>query len=819
MDKGPNATASRRGDVQHAFEAMPEDSVCQGEPVGDRPRGPFVKSEGCLLVRMSRKACAFFLLAMLLCVGSVLAPTRASAQTVEEDRKFDIGIVIDNRTLPRSEAARADVDRLIESIDLQMHIEHVMVFERPTIEVVCDVVGCQESIDPDSPFPPLLWQITRREKARIFVYYIGPGRAEGLERQLLFQDSDGATVGLSVDWLHVMLEEAEPKFAALMLDTSFAPRRLPCADDDPRLISDALLDIRQNYLRIARDRWNRSGVIELSATTPVEPAHCDRFDLLLEGIQQPMFTKFFLKGVVDGEADEEPFGDEDGLIDLGELSSYLDDRISRAARFHWGRRQNVRTAGSRGRALASVEPRGELRQETKDLIARRNRAPAEAAVTPSGLENPDQERDAPGGDAPSVSPEAVEPRCGEDSTADDCHPCVLDPGGAACIEHCQEDTGSDFCARFLTTSTEPGADMADSGADSGEGAAGGVEVVPLDEGDGQRSAACGFVAETIAPYAAVLVQRIQGEVEPSCNWADDRSHVERGPFAQIFTPVAWRLSRTSAQDAVHCLLDCENLVASNDRQIPEAAPLAPQVDGTVFIRTPVDPRTYSAFNLEICDRLHEPLPPYIGIPRWMPGTLMMSEALRATYGCPPPAAEPVLPTPLAVAIAPPPPGETPGTDAPENPTPAVADADDRLSTWPPSTADIDTSPGEREPLLPTPEVEIADATSLEDADDADAPDVPDAPGEPDVPAPPAEPPFVATEGKVHWLQSALTVGNRNPGPIDGAMGPRTMAAVQSWRRDNGRENRTGALTEPEFQAIIKEFGERFQQVQARIGAI
>ncbi|MGI9419129.1 MAG: hypothetical protein ACR2RA_14965, partial [Geminicoccaceae bacterium] len=401
---------------------------------------------------MSQRCRRLLLLVPVLCIWSTLIPASPKAQTAEQDREFDIGIVIDNRPLPRSEAARADVDDLIAMIDRQMFIEHVMVFERPTIEVVCDVFGCPETIEPPSPYPPLLWQITRRKKARIVVYYIGDGRAEGLDRQLLFLQRNGAVVGLSVDWLQAMLDEAEPDFAALMLDTAFAPRPLPCASEDPALIDDALLDSRRNYLRIARDRWNRDGNIELSATTPVQPSHCDRFDQVLESIEQPLFTKFLLKGVVDGEADGEPFGDEDGLIELGELAGYLDDRISRAARFQWGRRQNVRTAGSRSRALASVEPR-DPRPETEDLIMRRNRAPAAMARTQPGQQSPDREsqdgqspdrrnneRD---GDA-GPSPEAVEPRCGEDPTADDCHPCVLDPGGAACIEHCQEDTGSDF---------------------------------------------------------------------------------------------------------------------------------------------------------------------------------------------------------------------------------------------------------------------------------------------------------------------------------------------------------------------------------------
>ena len=72
--------------------------------------------------------------------------------------------------------------------------------------------------------------------------------------------------------------------------------------------------------------------------------------------------------------------------------------------------------------------------------------------------------------------------------------------------------------------------------------------------------------------------------------------------------------------------------------------------------------------------------------------------------------------------------------------------------------------------------------------------------------------FVATALRVRRLQSALTVDNRNPGPIDGIMGKQTMQAVRSWREDHDRANRDGALTEEEFRAIIQAFARRFEQV-------
>ena len=222
----------------------------------------------------------------------------------------------------------------------------------------------------------------------------------------------------------------------------------------------------------------------------------------------------------------------------------------------------------------------------------------------------------------------------------------------------------------------------------------------------------------------------------------------------------------------------------------------------------------SAFNREICDQLEEPLPPYIGLPRWMPGTLIISEALRASYGCAPPPVPAELPTPIAVMIEPPEDLETPESEE----APAVATADRRLSRWPPSTT-----------MEVRPEADVTKEQSRDvaarDPKEAGAPDVsgdlgfsggPDGSGDPDGSGAPKTSIADATpiddrpsaerqesladetaadetlfdqsrSSRVRWLQSALTVDNRHPGPIDGFIGEKTEKAIQSWRRDNERE--------------------------------
>lgn len=808
------------------FEAMPDSSSRSGEPADDRPQTLSLWSDGSWRALASRepKLLCRRLIMLLLLLVSVFWPASLKAQRSSASdaggHRFDIGIIIDNRRLPRSGAAKAEVNTLLEMLDRQMFIEHIMVFERPTIEVMCDVFGCPAAPPDATPFPPLLWQITREQEARLFVYYIGDGRAEGLERQLLFRRKEGGPAGdveaFPVDWLHGMLEDAGPSSAVLMLDTSFSPRPLPCASEDPLLISDALLSVRQNYRNVMRDQRVRTDNLELSATTPVQPPHCDRFDQVLDGVEQPLFTKFLLKAIVEGEADLEPFGDDDRLVDLGELTDYLDDRINRAARFQWGRLQNVRAVGARSKVLAALDGR-KLSPSNRDVVARRNRPPIqEEKPAAEGVPIADG-RDQGSGDRTGAGPMDREAFCRADPTAAGCHPCVIDPGGKACAERCQGDGGSDLCTPNLFSTTEKGGVARMGTPAMAPGKAGVVAIeaesgFPAEDEIDKPSAACRWVIDNISPYTATLVQRIRGSTATSCDWATDRSEVELGSIAQIFTPIAWRLSRSSTQDALSCLLDCGSAVPAEEGAIPDEdnAPLDPpappalQTSTRRVSPTQIDPRSLSAFNREVCDRLDEPLPPYIGLPRWMPGTLIISEGLRAVQGCPPPPAQPELPTPLAVAIEAPPEQEAP-TPAPSPPSAVpmapIASADQRLSRWPPSTAGLDPR--------------IADSTSVE--------------GDGSTVEPegllhetlldetlPIEKNFERSVSKVRWLQSALTVDNRDPGPIDGMIGEKTEAAIQSWRRDHERENRTGPLTEPEFQAIIRDFGERFGQIEKRV---
>lgn len=771
---------------------------------------------------------ALFFLAVL--ASTVFPQTPLGAQQQREPeppRKdvFDIAVLIENQILPdvelppdateeeikASEAAKAihaatnaDMDLLFETLDRQMFFEHVIRLKRPTIAVICDVFGCPDSLD-DNPFPPLIWQLTREKQSRLMVYYVGDGQAEGLERQLLFHRADNAavhdTVAYPVEWLHRMLDRAKPDYAVLMLDTSFAPGPLPCANENPELISDDLVRVRRNYLRISREHWNRTNNLELSATTPVQPPHCDRFDQVLHKIKQPMFTKFFLKGVVDGEADS----DNDDMIELGELANYLNDRIKRAARFQWGRSQNVRVVGQLSERLASVRKR--KLQEWNDETLQRSKE----------KENEEEE-----------SGKEAEKKGDESTDEIFIHPCVQDEDGQACRDYCRDNADDFHCSAGDDLISKTG------GADVNDGPIhDDIEIVTIESGNKAQpdgpSEICRLTAETVSSSLSELIELLPAENtrQTVCALARDELEIELEGWLKylnyaryVVQPIAWSLASPlvmpHVKNSTRCALDCDGITMAASPP-PRVGP-TPITANLGLIRRDPESSRFDDFKRFICDAYyketpfqveqHRALPFYIGLPRWMPGTRMISDALRDWINCPTlqPLPVPALPELQFVAIEP---LTKPLKDCPSGTVPKIR-LNRLLADWPSydTAADLEISGiylrdldfGDVDPSLPVEEVCVPEEKEPVDhlVEDQD------------------ETPIKLSTSQIRWLQSALTVDNRNPGPIDGAIGDKTQMAIDSWRQDHAIKNegkvRKGPITEREFQMIIGDFGMRFDQV-------
>ncbi len=738
----------------------------------------------------------------VLLVTLLLEPLRAEEP---EKNAFDIAIIIENRVLPNGEAAidasnaqerharrlaqqtriaaKDDIDQLFEMVDRQMFFDHVILLDRPTIQEVCDIFGCPRDIEPLNPFPPVLWQITRNEEARLFVYYIGNGRVEGLERQLLFRRTEdrnalskGDVVPYSVEWLHDMLDMANPRQTLVMLDTSFAPKPLPCASDDPLLIHDSLRRVRQNYRRIARDHWNLTDSLELSATTPVQPPHCDHFDEILHKIQEPLFTKFLLKGVIEGEADE----DGDDLIELGELADYVNDHINHAARFQWGRQQHVRVVGSRSQAIASTLKRAfrgrnaESLERLEHLSEHEEGEPdeqqARADNTPikeiEGKESQQKSEQESSGDkhAPATDRRPATPnpdvtsverttRCDADPKPKDCiDPSVADPDGQVDTDHRKADQEQRGKADDPSKPKEAATGDDPEGRRSGDKA-------PIDttRAVAKESSICRFAVRHISPYVNRLVERFASEDGDlaACAWAAGDGNIELQDSSKgldvgwtVFQPMLWffgkSLLRPVIQDGTHCALNCDAITSPSGGFM---------IDGASHVGCPAESAGCGSGRI-----LHANV-----------------ETHQGTW--------PALKAALIVD----------GGDRPLH----TLDSGRLKPDAEPQSVGPGRAPIQVASSSPDTKTAVGAARFVKDEQDG----------------------FPDTIGNIRRLQMALTVDNYNPGPIDGDLGPQTLRAVDAWRLNSKFENNRGKMivSDEEFQAIMTSFECRFGQVIARVG--
>lgn len=651
---------------------------------------------------------------------------------------YDIAVIIDNREHAADASAKEDVRALKTMMHSHMLADHIITLETPSHQVICDIFGgCPN--EADQPWPTLLEQVVHKDLSKLIVYYLGPARVEGKKRQWLLRNEAGNPVdAYALGGLHRQLIETSPHSAIVLMDNSFAPRPLPCSSENPELIDATMETVKRNYRALMLGRGLPSRHAELSATLPVQAPHCDRFELTTDGAARPLFTKFVLKGIVDGLADQDPFGDEDGVVDLGELAAYTNDRIERAVQFQWGREQTVWQVGEPSLRLAKVE----------------GRPPAEE-IRP-----------------PKKKPKNPTPNCKLDPTPKGCHVCEQDPVGDACKEFCQANPDNSFyCASTCT-----GQEISEA-----------CPCVANDPRQGCRRDWCQWQSVELGPTVIPILEAVGIERKKTCDWITDQE-TEPNLFWQLFTPIVVRLLQPQIDQLIACTLGCRRSSATASGSTP--AEISQSSEATLLVTEASEPVSFvavstsqeapaehprsleprTALHKEICDDFEEPLPPYIALPRWMPGTLFISETLRKSWGCDIQVvvrAKTLKRDPYFAKALPPP----------------VWTFPPRFGMPPPTS------------LPPPPRKQVAMP-----------PPVP-------LKVPPPFSPFEPTLSQARWLQSALTIADFDPGPIDGVIGEQTNIALQRWRDFYMKGNVIGCLTKPEFDEIIRRYGESFDQIE------
>jgi uncharacterized caspase-like protein len=187
-----------------------------------------------------------------------------------------------------------------------------------------------------------LWQWVRPGDSDVFVFYSGhgvPGLKDG-RGYLLPVDASPDSVeiqGYSLDLLYRNLAKLEARTVTVFIDACFSGQ-----SPEGALVRNA------SGIRVVPTLPTASPLTIISAAQPDQVASWDR------DARHGLFTRHMLSGL-NGEADQDRYGQRDGQVTVGEIRAYLDREMTYAARRLYGRTQQAMVFGDPGRVIVSLK--------------------------------------------------------------------------------------------------------------------------------------------------------------------------------------------------------------------------------------------------------------------------------------------------------------------------------------------------------------------------------------------------------------------------------------------------------------------------------
>lgn len=180
-----------------------------------------------------------------------------------------------------------------------------------------------------------LYNYVRPGISNVHVYYSGHGAPGKNGKSYLVpvdaSASDIELAGYSIELLYENLSKIPAKTINVVLESCFSG-----LSNDESIISNASPVFMKAELPI--NISNNMVAISAGAANQIASWEEDKSNSL--------FTKYYLHGI-SGEADQSPYGNEDGAIDSAELSRYLDSTLTYYARRYYGRDQNAQIVNNR----------------------------------------------------------------------------------------------------------------------------------------------------------------------------------------------------------------------------------------------------------------------------------------------------------------------------------------------------------------------------------------------------------------------------------------------------------------------------------------
>ncbi len=164
--------------------------------------------------------------------------------------------------------------------------------------------------------------------SNVVIYYAGHGApGEESSAYLVPVDADPSTLhlnGFRLDLLYANLSKIPAKSMTVVLEACFSG-----ASSGGFVISNA----SPVFLKV-KDPVIPKGITVIAA------GGADQMASWEQDKSHGLFTKYYLTGM-SGEADKLPYGDQNGIVSISELKSYLAQTMTYLARRYYGRDQNV----------------------------------------------------------------------------------------------------------------------------------------------------------------------------------------------------------------------------------------------------------------------------------------------------------------------------------------------------------------------------------------------------------------------------------------------------------------------------------------------
>jgi len=268
-----------------------------------------------------------------------VAPVTSIPEVKEKEdlNRYGVAVVVGNKSYQSSGAGIPDVDYAHNDADaIYRYVVEELGFREGNVILLKDATQAQMfSVFGSSDNPKgKLYNWTKDGKSDIFVYYSGhgaPGISNG-KGYLLPVNSDPMTVelnGYPLERLYKNLSQIPARSMTVVLDACFSG-----SSQSGTVVKGA----SSIALKVVKPQQVIRNAAVLTAADVNEVASWDN------DARMGLFTSYFLKGV-GGAADGPDFGDQDGVITLGELKGFLQEEVTYMARREFFRGQHPQVTG------------------------------------------------------------------------------------------------------------------------------------------------------------------------------------------------------------------------------------------------------------------------------------------------------------------------------------------------------------------------------------------------------------------------------------------------------------------------------------------